>query len=214
MDGIFVLLTLILKITMLGFLTFVVVNFLRNVKRRNLREEIAKIEAKMASLRINLKSRVKKKAKVFRATYPLAINSGEPVDLCINGLAALTFEKGSDFQDYIELSRKINHFINVASVDKNSEPSNPGVQTPEKYDFMGTDFKNEIYIIRLINDVVAVSKTLTKQITRYNSLERKISIAPVEPVYFRSLFELQKVFLNKDHNDEDTEKLTEEPKSA
>lgn len=208
MDGILVLLGLIVKITILGFGTFIILHVLRSMKKRTLRDEISKIEAKMAAFRINLKARVKKKAKRFRATYPSNIAVGEPIDVILTQLSELNFEKNSDFQDYIDLCKKINSYIDLANVDKNSD-AQPAVTDGDHCDFMGTDFKNEINIVRLINDMVMVSKSLAKQTGRYNHFDRRAKLALPDPISFSSLFELQKVYKNKDANEILNEKSEE-----
>lgn len=213
MDGILSLLGLIVKITMMGFATFIVLHVLRSMKKRTLRDEISKIEAKMAAFRINLKNRVKKKAKRFRATYPASITTGEPIDISLTQLSELSFEKNSDFQDYIDICKKINRFIDLANADKNSEASQVAPNDLDKCDFMGTDFKNEINIVRLINDMVIVSKTLSKQTIRYNHFDRRAKMSSPEPITFSSLFELQKVYKNKNTNEDLIEKA-DDTKSA
>lgn len=184
------------------------------MKRRTLRDDISKVEAKMAAYRINLKNRVKKKAKHFKASYPSSITSGEPIDVSLSQLSELTFEKNSDFQDYIELCRKINNFIELAKVDKGVETGQPVHHDADQCDFMGTDFKNEINIVRLINDMVTVSKTLNKQVSRYNHFDRRAKMIAPEPINFTSLFELQKVFKNQNASEELIERLPEDAKSA
>ncbi|AZZ35547.1 hypothetical protein CIK05_01600 [Bdellovibrio sp. qaytius] len=213
MDGILVLLGLIVKITIMGFATFIVLHILRSMKKRTLRDEISKVEAKMAAFRISLKNRVKKKSKRFRATYPANIATGEPIDISLTQLSELTFEKNTDFQDYIDLCKKINSFIDLANVDKTSDAHQTAANELQKCDFMGTDFKNEISIVRLINDMVMVSKALAKQTNRYNHFDRRAKLQAPEPINFSSLFELQKVYKNKDANDILNEK-SDDAKSA
>lgn len=196
----------------MGFGTFIVLHVLRSMKRRTLRDDISKVEAKMAAYRINLKNRVKKKAKHFKASYPSSITSGEPIDVSLSQLSELSFEKNSDFQEYIDLCKKINNFIELAKVDKGVETTQP--HDADQCDFMGTDFKNEINIVRLINDMVSVSKTLNKQVGRYNHFDRRAKMISPEPINFTSLFELQKVFKSQNASDELIERLPEDAKSA
>jgi len=171
---------------------------MRSLKKRNLIDDISKIEARLAALRLNLKTRIKKKAHRFRATYPQAITKGDPIDIATSKLVELTFEKNSDFQEYIDLCKKINSYIELASIEiapeKKAEFQNPGRNS----DIMGADFKNEINIVRLINDMVSVSKVLNKTITKYNNFDRKVRLPQKESINFTSLFELQKVFKNED----------------
>lgn len=179
-------------------MTFLVLHILRNLKKRNLLEDIAKVEARLATLRLNLRARIKKKANRFRASYPQSITKGDPIDIATSRLMDIGFEKNSDFQDYIDLCKKINSYIEIASIDiapeKRSEFQNPATNS----DIMGTDFKNEINIVRLINDMVSVSKVHSKMITKYNNFDKKVRIPQKESIYFTSLFELQKVFKNED----------------
>jgi hypothetical protein len=210
-DSILVLLGLIIKITIMGFFTFVVLHVLRGLKKRGLREEIGRIEAKMATYRMSLRNRVKKKAKRFRTTYPKSITPGEPIDLNITQLSELSFEKNSDFQDYIELSKKINTFIDLANIDKSESAK---LKEANQCDFMGVDFKNELSIVRTINDLVSVSKTLHKQTTRYNHFDRRARLQVFEPINFPSLYELQKVFKSEEAGDNSFEKPHPETKAA
>lgn len=207
MTGIFVLLTLIFKITIVGFLTFVVLQALKSVKRRALLTEIRNIEAKMASYRINLKNRVERKSKKFRATYPGNVMQGAPFDNALNQLTSITFELNSEFQIYMELCKRINALIEVARIDKHSDTAKAKLAEIEKSDFMCTDFKNEINIVRIINDMVNVSKTLSKQVERYNSLSGRVKKNVPESIDFPSLLELQNVFKVKEVQDG----LTEQP---
>lgn len=214
MDGTSVLLDLIVKIMIMGFGTFIVLHVLRSTKKRTLRNEISNVEAKMAAFRINLKNRVKKKVMRFRASYPSRITTGEPIDVSLTRLSDLNFEKNTDFQDYIDLSKKINCLIALASIDKNSETSLASAVDTDKCDFMGADFKNEINIVRLINDMVVVSKTLNKHTSRYNNFNRRAKMVSPEPISFPSLFELQKVYTNKDTNDDSIHRTSNEKSAA
>lgn len=201
MTGIYVLVGLIVKITITGFLTFVILQALKSVKRRALREEIANVEAKMAAYRINLKNRVKRKAKRFRGTYPVNILKDSPFDNALNQLTSITFENNSEFQVYMDLCKRINALIEVAKIDKHSDTAKAKLAETEKCDFMCTDFKNEINIVRLINDMVSVSKTLTKQVERFNSLNGRVKRSVPATITFDSLMELQQVFKIKEIQD-------------
>ncbi len=201
MDGVLALVGIIIKITFMGFITFVILQVLRNMKKTTLREEISKVEAKLSTLRMNLKTRVKRKAARFRATYPQPITDGDPIDVSITQLSSLAFEKNSEFQEYIDLCKKINNYIFMASMNKPAMPAE-GEQikvdnaNADTADFMGDDFKNEIQIARTISDMALVSRALSKQIYKFNHFDKRISIQPQESVNFPSMFELQRVFRN------------------
>jgi len=61
--------------------------------------------------------------------------------------------------------------------------------------------------------MVMVSKSLHKQTSRYNHFDRRAKLLAPDPISFSSLFELQKVYKNKDANDILNEK-PDESKSA
>lgn len=185
----------------MGFITFVILQVLRNMKKTTLREEISKVEAKLSTLRMNLKARVKRKAARFRAAYPQPITEGDPIDVSISQLSNLAFEKNAEFQEYIDLCKKINNYIFMASMNKPALPAE-GEQikvdnaNADTADFMGDDFKNELQIARTISDMALVSRALSKQIYKFNHFDKRISIQPQESVNFPSMFELQRVFRN------------------
>lgn len=213
MTGIYVLLTLIAKITFAGFLTFVVIQALHSVKRRTLRTEIANVEAKLSAYRINLRNRIKRKAKRFRAAYPTAIMKGTPLDNALSQLTDVRFESNYDYQSYMELCKRINSFIEIAKIDKHSDTAKTKMLEYEKCDFMSGDFKNEINIVRLINDMVSISKTLHKHYERYNNLSRGAKREVPAPINFDSLIELQQVFKIKEIQDGLSEKPQTETKT-
>lgn len=182
------------QITFLGLFVFVVLQVFRNLKKKNLKEDIATTEARIANLRLNLKTRVKKKSQQFRVNYPKNLAPGDPVDTAIAMLSSIDFEKNDDFESYIELSKKINGFIKLANAPKEAEDdSTPKFEDNSYNDFIGTDIKNELNIVRIINDLVSISKTLQRQVTKFNHLERKNKVPYKEVISFPSYFELQRV---------------------
>ncbi len=209
MDGILVILSLIVKITIVGFFTSIIIHILSNLKRSNLKEDISKVEAKMSALRLNLKNKVKKKSLRFRGTYTQAIAKGEPIDVCLNKLNENPFEKNSDYQDYIDTCKKINEYIDLASLEKGGDSTQENKQMSLTFsgNFMGTDLKNELSIARTISDMVEVSKILSKLVHKYNHIEHRNKIQATESISFPSMFELQKVFKNSPINSEDESEL-------
>lgn len=202
MSTTYILLALIVKITVIGFFTFVFLLVLKSVKRRQLRLEIAQIEAKMANCRITLRLRVKKKAKSFRSAFVGSIIKGQPLDNVLSQLTEISFETNSDFQIYMDVCKRINNLIEVGKVNKNSDASKPPTPDADKCDFLSSDLKNEIKIARLINDMVIVSKALAKQYERYNTHSSKKAKKEIQkPIDFESLLELQKVFKIKEIQD-------------
>ena len=215
MDGILVILSLIVKITFFGFFTSIVIHLLSNFKKTNLKEDISKVEAKMASLRLNLKAKVKKKSHRFRISYSQAIAKGEPIDICLNKLIDCKFEKNSDFQEYMDTCKKVNEYIDLASIDKSNGTAEKPASLTFNGNFMGIDFKNELSIARTINDMIEVSKLLSNLVYKYNHIERKNKMTPVETITFPSIFELKKVFKNSmEENISDDSNQLEIPQPA
>ena len=127
---------------------------------------------------------------------------GEPLDNALSQLTEIKFETNTDFQIYMEVCKRINNFIDIGKIDKHSDTAKAKMLEVDQCDFMSADFKNEINIVRLINDMVTVSKALSKLVERYNNLLFKNAKKEVqEPIHFESLIELQKVFKIKEIQD-------------
>ena len=86
--------------------------------------------------------------------------------------------------------------VTQAAADAKKEPP-VGFEQIGKEDFMGTDFKSEIAILRLIKEMVDVSKLIHTRIENYNMTNLKQPIAPVKIITFPALAEVNRVFMNK-----------------
>lgn len=202
MDIIQVLLSYVAYIVFLGTSMFFVLKLLRDRRMMVGLKQISACQARLAMLRINFKAKVKKKALQFRASFRKSIPKGEVADLALEEMVDLKFETGEDFQKYFDLCKKVNVFLKADAppVDPSAPPANAG-QVFE--DFMSSDFKNELAIIRLIKEMTEVSADLNRKIDSYNNMNLAKAVPKVDSLYFVSLMDVNRVF-----NDDDSEQAS------
>lgn len=189
-------------------IVFFVLNFLRNKKKDSIHDEIKNIEAKMANMRLILKAKVKKKSNFFRATSPVPIKTGDPFDLAATELSDLNFEKNEEFEKYFTISKQLNTYIKLSLVKKQGDEaaavpqeaayvdlkSVVTIAPQETPEFMTTDIKNEFTIIKIIHEMIIVSKTLKKKIEDFNFTHHKTPISIPQVIQFASIAEIKKIF--------------------
>ncbi len=175
--------------------------FVQMRKNSGQRNQIQNLNAKLSMLRMTLKSKLKSKSYKYRSLIKMAVISGDPTDLLLNELIALTLENGDELQRYFDISRKINSILMTqaareaidAKKDAKTAPSEP-VGTE---DYMGTDLKSEVHILRLIKEMVDVSKVLNKRIENFNFANPKQQIARVNPLTFPAMADVNRAFKNR-----------------
>ena len=187
-------------------IVFFVLNFLRQKKKDSVHDEIKNIEAKMANMRLILKAKVKKKSNFFRATSPVPIKTGDPFDLAATELSDLNFEKNEEFEKYFTISKQLNTYIKLSLLKKQGEePATQDaayvdlksvvVDTPQETpEFMTTDIKIEFTIIKIIHEMIVVSKSLKKKIEDFNFTHHKTPINVPLVIQFASIAEIKKIF--------------------
>lgn len=189
-------------------IVFFVLKFLRQRKKDSIHDEIKNIEAKMANMRLILKAKVKKKSNFFRATSPVPIKTGDPFDMAATELADLNFENNEEFEKYFTISKQLNTYIKLSNLKKQGEDAAQQAQDPayvdlksvvenapqETPEFMTTDIKNEFTIIKIIHEMILVSKTLKKKIEDFNFTHHKTPIAVPQVIQFASIAEIKKIF--------------------
>jgi hypothetical protein len=190
-------------------IVYLVLNFFRQKKKDSVFDEIKSIEAKMANMRLILKAKVKKKSHFFRATSPVHIKTGDPFDIAATELSDLAFESNTEFEKYFVLSKQLNTYIKITAMKKQNEKAlDPTVGTAavdlksvvdtskpkENPEFMTTDIKNEFTIIKIIHEMIIVSKVLKKKIEEFNYTHPKKPIHIPEVIQFTSVTELKKIF--------------------
>ncbi len=218
MDSIYTLLTYLFKITIVGSLVLFCFKLLEQKKKNEAKNYIQSLNAKLSILRINLRGKMKKKSHKYRSLFKTSISAGDPIDVALNELIDLKLETSDEFQRYFDLSKRINYLLKTENVktpekdkaDKTADdkPEKPKFAEPVREplgneDFMGTDFKSEISIIRVIKDMVEISKVLHRRIQAYNSSNPRNPIAEVMSIHFPSLAEVNMVFKKEQINSED-----------
>lgn len=213
----------ILQISIGCSIVFSILNFLKQQKKNLIITEIKNLEARMSSLRLILKAKVKKKSNYFRSVSPTAIKPGDAFDGVATDLADLPFEDSDDFEKYFTLSKQLNKLIqhDISQHNASAEDSAPGKKkiaaivlptvipdTNEVLpDFMTADIKNEFAIIKAIHDMIGLSVTLKSKVDHFNSMNPHAQRNSVKIIQFPSVLSVQKIFSM--HNPEptvDTEK--------
>lgn len=204
MDSIYTLLTYLIELTVFGsfcLFCFKMLEHKRNVEAKNY---IQSLHAKVSMLRINLKSKIKKKSYKYRALFKGAVSNGDPIDLALVELIEIKLETGEELQRYFDLSKRINALLitenskNSKRIEKGDNTDKPQIQEPQieigKEDFMGTDFKSELSIIRVIKDMVEISALVNRKIEAYNLSNQKASLPLANNLNFPSMTEVNRVF--------------------
>lgn len=183
---------------------FFVLKILRDRRKMVGLKHISHTQARLAMLRINIKAKIKKKGMQFRASFRKAIPKGEVVDLALEEMVDLKFETGDDFQRYFDICKKVNVFLKADVVSgAAADPAAPAVATAETgtqviEDFMSSDFKNELAIIRLIKEMTEASADLNRKIDSYNNMNISKPMPKVDSLYFVSLMDVNRVFDDED----------------
>ena len=203
MDSVITFIGYIINLTLLGAFALFCFKFLQAKKNSNQKNQIQNLNAKLSMLRMTLKAKIKSKSYKYRALFKTGVTSGDPIDLALNELLTLSLENGDDLQRYFDISKRINSLL----VTENTHEAllnkkDPSINTKEivqvgKEDFMGTDFKSEIAILRLIKEMVEVTEIINKRIDYFNSVYPKLPIARLNSLNFPSLMEVNRVFMRE-----------------
>lgn len=176
---------------------FFVFKVLRDRRRMIGLKQISATQARLAMLRINFKAKIKKKALQFRASFRKTIPKGEVADIALEEMVELKFETGEDFQRYFDICKKINIFLKADALPVAADPNAPPIvaeSTQVFEDFMSSDFKNELAIIRLIKVMTEASADLNRRIESYNNMHLAQPMPKVDSLYFVSLMDVNRVF--------------------
>lgn len=186
-------------------------SFFRQKQKVQKREDIQNMEAKMSALRMMLKAKVKKKGGFFRATFGQPIKTADPVDQVLTALTDLPFEKGDEFQNYFELSKKLNNYMSIseekskiaaiaAQAMGTAAPAPTVVDAPTnqpKVDpagFMTNDIKNEFAILKIMNEMVLLSHRISERCETFNESNTKNPITIPQPLKFAAIADIKRVF--------------------
>ncbi len=201
MESIYSLITFLVNLTLAGGAIMLTVKVLKSRKKIDYKNEIDNLQAQISQMRLALKSKVKRKSYTFRSQFPKPLSSGDVIDSTLNALMENALETGGDLQDYFDLSRKINTYIAI----------NVQGYAPSE-DFMSSDFRNEIAIIRLIKDISSLSARLNKKIEIYNLANPAVKIQQVDHLIFTAMMEVNRIFSNNSSSALDPESIEKEEK--
>ncbi len=208
MDSLLSFIGYIFNFTVIAAFALFVFKFIQAQKNSGEKNQIQNLNAKLSMIRMTLKAKIKGKSHKYRALFRSGINAGDPIDLMLNELISLSLENGDDLQRYFDISKNINSLLIAESAKEAAKDAaresldGKKVQIAKdtshigKEDFMGTDFKSEIAILRLIKEMVDVSVVLNKRIDHFNSVSPKNPVARVNPLSFSSFTEVNRVFVS------------------
>ncbi len=210
----FTITTAIVQAILASAVLFFCFSFLKTRQKTSHREEITKMEAKMANMRMLLKAKVKKKAQFYRATFPQAYKQGDPLDVAAKDLSELLFETGDDFQKYFDLSKTLNGIMKIAiekslETKKENTTQEPNAvnrteaSTQSASDFMTADIKNEFTVLKIMHEMVELSQKIKNKIDSYNASNPKNSINQTIVFRFDSLPDLQRIFSSQENSTPD-----------
>lgn len=209
MNDILLIVSYLFYITIFSTVLFSINYYYKIRKFNSAKHEINVLQAKIVNYRIALKSRIKTKVTSFRKRFVNPTNNGDPIDNAINELSENKFETAKDFQDYIDISKKINAMI--ASTSEGSSQDGKSFE-----DFMGPDFKNEIAIIRILKEITDTNDKLIAKIASYNKAAAgkvpKITEAP--SLRFPALIDVNRVFASSDKMSNSSKASSEEAQKA
>lgn len=196
MDSIIDLFNMVLKIAFFGGVLLVASNIVRYKKSSNIKTEIQNLQARLSKLRLSLKSKVKKKSQIFRSSFSkTAITEGDMIDVALKELIENAFETSDQFQMYFEQSRKIVNFIQVETASESSQTNDL------ENNFMCSDFKTEMDIVRIIKEMSTISSRINSRVEDNNRAYPGQLLKSVDGMLFDSLNEVNRVF----KTDESTE---------
>ena len=197
------LFTTILQISIGCTILYYTFNFLKQRQKDLVAYEIKNLEARMASLRMILKAKVKKKSQYFRACVAAAVKQGDPFDLAMTNLAEIPFETNDEFEKYFSLSKQLNTLMKSDAALQKSHNDDQIVQpvstpvpptTEPTSDFMTSDIKNEFVIIKTIHEMIALSFELKAKVEKFNLMNPKTPLADRKIIQFASVTDVEKIF--------------------
>lgn len=186
---------------------FLAHSYIKYSEYKKEKTNIANLEAKIITLKMALRVKIKVKINSFRSQFAKLINEKNEIDAAITELSDIQYEGSADFQKHFDLSRKINTLVNTERRFrfKQPEPEAAPHAHPEPIDsvklleeFMGPDYKNEISIIRIIKEIADTKTKLSQRIEAYNEEykddKKKPPMTKVEPLEFSALADINLVF--------------------
>ena len=184
MDAIFDLFSAFIKLNLVVGGFYILFSVLRSKKFHSAKSEIDNMQARLSQLRLALKAKVKRKSNHFRTMLKTAIIEGDLFDTATRSLAEVRFETSEDFQSYFDISRGIMKLISF---------QNETLQEVDENSYMSTDFKTEMDIIRIIKEMIELSKRINDRVETYNRTSTQ-KLKNVDELSFGSITEIHRVF--------------------
>lgn len=196
MSTIIELFNVVLKLAFFGGFVLLAFHLMKSKKTNTAKAEILDLQARISKLRLSLKGKIKKKSNLFRSTLgKTPIAEGDPISNALKQLIENPFETSQDFQNYFDQSRLIVNFIRATSkseVDRNLNLEN---------DFMCSDFKTELDIIRMIKEMTLISARINNRIENYNLTNPNQALQKVDGLIFDSLADVNRIYKNENHDE-------------
>ena len=189
MEFIFDLLNTVIKISLFTGCAYIAFNFARSKKINTAKTDLQNLEARLSQLRLALKAKIKRKANVFRTMLKTPIVEGDLFDSTVRSLMDVKFETADDFQTYFDISRQIVKIITV----ENKEVE----QVASENNYMSSDFKTEMDIIRIIKEMTDVSAKINHRVEEHNRTSSH-KLKRVDSLMFPSVTEVNRVFKVED----------------
>ena len=190
MDVIFDLFTVMLKLILGCGVVFIGLSFLKSKKFLNAKNDIQNLQARLSQMRLALKGKIKRKSNVFRAGIKANIVEGDIYDSTLKSITEVKFESSEDFQLYFDISKQLVKMIQISG--DGDVPSHVA-----ENNYMSSDFKTEMDIIRLIKEMSDLSNKINSRVEEHNRTSTQ-KLQRVDSLVFPSITEVNKVFKGDD----------------
>jgi hypothetical protein len=179
---------LIFKIVIAGGFLVLAIQLVRSKKFSSSKTEVLNMQAKLSKARMALKAKVKKKFNTFHSS--IKVIEGDEVDNLLKKLIENNFETSQNFQDYFDTSRKV-----VSTIQGyKKEAGRADTPLDIENNFMCSDFKTELDIIRIIKEMNSLSTKINSKIEENNRKYPNNVIQRVDDLIFDSLTDVNRVY--------------------
>lgn len=188
-DSIIDLFNLVLKIAFFGGVLLIASSLVKYKKSSNIKAEVQNLQARLSKLRLSLKAKVKKKSQIFRGSFTKTpIAEGDMIDNALKELIDNPFDTSEQFQKYFEVSRKVVNFIQIET--KTEPTENDALEN----NFMCSDFKTEMDIVRIIKEMSNISARINRRVDENNTAYPSQLLKKVDAMEFESLADINRIF--------------------
>lgn len=97
-----------------GIVLLLLMNFWKAKQKSTQQDDILKLTARLANLRLILKAKIKKKTNYYRNVFPQPLHTGDMIDTSLTKITELKFETGTDFQTYVDICRGVNQYLKMS----------------------------------------------------------------------------------------------------